>query len=265
MLTNSDINFYKENGYIVAKQAINPKYFEELFETSVNLLKNYGKGLVKSNTEFKSWEDESFHKKMIELRTKLPENFSAVYQAVQKGCSIANLTCHKKILNQVSLLLKERPENLSHTISVLRMDAPNDEKNWFGFHQDSAYFDYPEYVKNINGENNISCWIPMTAVNTKRGAVRLCAKSHKGGFLHNHEKLPMVKPISDEVASKYDIVDVELEAGDAIFFHGATIHCSGHNTSSLIRFAFVTRYYRMLADDFYLHPDVKEKITGVNG
>ena len=64
MLTNSDINFYKENGYIVAKQVINPKYFEELFETSVNLLKNYGKSLVKSNTEFKSWEDESFHKKM---------------------------------------------------------------------------------------------------------------------------------------------------------------------------------------------------------
>ena len=73
MLTNSDINFYKENGYIVAKQVINPKYFEELFATSVNLLKNYGKGLVKSNTEFKSWTDESFHKKMLELRTKLPE------------------------------------------------------------------------------------------------------------------------------------------------------------------------------------------------
>ena len=43
------------------------------------------------------------------------------------------------------------------------------------------------------------------------------------------------------------------------------VYRSGQNITSKVRFNFVTRYYRMLTEDFYLHPDVGEKITGFNG
>ena len=202
---------------------------------------------------------------MLALREKSPERFSSVYQAVQKSCSIANLTSNQNILDHIAILLNDSPENLSHTVSVLRMDPPHDKKNAFGFHQDSAYFDYPEYVYNQNIENNITCWMPMTKTDSTHGAVRLCAKSHTAGFLHDHRKLPTTHPISSEIEKQYDVVDLEMEAGDAVFSHGTMIHRSGYNISSNIRFSFVTRYYRMLTEDFYLHPDVGEKITGVNG
>ena len=265
MLEDNQLCFYRDNGYVVLKKAINPKYFKDLFATAVNLFKSYSDGLVKISGDFISWEDENFHKAIIELRNKKPERFTAVYQAIQKSCSIANLNAHKDILECVAKLLKDSPANLSHTVAVLRMDVPNDTKNAFGFHQDSAYFDYPEYVKNINGENNITCWVPMISVNAHRGVVKLCAKSHTKGFYHNHLKLPVENPIPDEIVKKHEIINVELDPGDIVFFHGAMVHASGKNASSLVRFTFVTRYYRMLKEDFYLHPEAGEKIKGFNG
>ena len=142
------------------------------------------------------------------------------------------------------------------------MDPPYDKKNAFGFHQDSAYFDYPEYVSNQNIENNITCWMPMTKVDSTLGAVRLCAKSHTAGFHHNYKQLPVTHPISSDITKQYDVVDLKMDAGDAAFFYGSLIHSSGQNISSKIRFTFVTRYYKMMAEDFYLHPDVGEKISG---
>ena len=138
MLKKSQLAFYKENGYIVVKQMIPPESFIGLFSTTVNLLKNYADGLINPSAEFNSWEDETFHRVMIALREKSPERFSSVYQAVQKSCSIANLTSNQNILDHIAILLNDSPENLSHTVSVLRMDPPYDKNNAFGFHQESA-------------------------------------------------------------------------------------------------------------------------------
>ena len=55
-----------------------------------------------------------------------------------------------------------------------------------------------------------------------------------------------------------------MEAGDVAFFHGGMVHCSVQNITSKVRFNFVTRYYRMLSEDFFKHSDVGEKITGFN-
>ena len=265
MLKNSQIKFYKENGYIIVKQLIHPDNFKDLFSTTVNLLKSYSDGLVNSSTKFTSWEDKSLHRIMIDLKEEFPKRFSSIYQAVQKSCSIANLTSNQNILKNAAILLNDYPENLSHTQSVLRMDVPNDKRNSFGFHQDSAYFDYPEYVYNINLGNNITCLIPITDIDVIMGPVKLCAKSHKSVFLHNYKELPMTDPISPDITEQYDTVDLEMDAGDVVFFTGTLIHSSGLNISSNIRFTFVTRYYRMVTNDFYLHPDVGEKIKGSNG
>jgi len=265
MLNKSQLAFYKENGYIVVKQMISPDSFIGLFSTTVNLLKNYDDGLVNPSSEFNSWEDENFHRVMIAFREKYPERFSSVYQAVQKSCSIANLTSNQKILDHIAILLNDSPENLSHTVSVLRMDPPRDKKNAFGFHQDSAYFDYPDYVFNQNIENNITCWLPMTKTDSTLGSVKLCAKSHTAGFHHDYTQLPVTRPIASDITKQYDVVDLKLDAGDAAFFYGTLIHGSGQNITSKIRFTFVTRYYRMLTEDFYLHPDVGQKFTGTNG
>jgi ectoine hydroxylase-related dioxygenase (phytanoyl-CoA dioxygenase family) len=262
MLKKSQLAFYKENGYIVVKQMISPDSFIGLFSTTVNLLKNYADGLINPSAEFNSWEDENFHRVMIALREKSPERFSAVYKAVQKSCSIANLTRNQNILDHIAILLNDSTENLSHTVSVLRMDPPYDKNNAFGFHQDSAYFDYQEYVCNQNIENNITCWLPMTKTDSTLGSAKLCAKSHTAGFHHNYKQLPVTHPISSDITKQYDVVDLKMDAGDAAFFYGSLIHSSGQNISSKIRFTFVTRYYKMMAEDFYLHPDVGEKISG---
>ena len=75
-------------------------------------------------------------------------------------------------------------------------------------------------------------------------------------------KLLNTHPISSKIEKQYDVVDLEMQAGDAAFSHGSMVYRSGQNITSKVRFNFVTRYYRMLTEDFYLHPDVGEKISG---
>lgn len=262
MFSEEQKKSYKELGYLVARNAINPIILNDLFQTTVSLLNNYAK-LKEDN--FKSFSDKLFHDTMLQIRKEKPEKFSSIYKAVQKSCSINHLTTNINIIKYIASILEDQTHNLSHTVSVLRMDPPNDQKNHFGFHQDSAYLDYPEAVKNINGDNNVTCWLPLLDVDKNKGALKLCEKSHLHGLDHSHEILPTSNPISADVFDKFNIIDLELNLGDLVLFHGNMIHSSGINSSSFFRFSFVTRYYRMCKKDFYLHPESGKKIKGING
>ena len=262
MLSKKQKKTYKELGYLIIRNAVNPVILDDLFKTTISLLNNYTKY---NEINFKSFSDQLFHDIMLKIRKEEPEKFSSIYKAVQKSCSINNLTTNIDITKYAASILQDKPYNLSNTVSVLRMDPPDDLKNHFGFHQDSAYLDYPEAVKDINGDNNVTLWIPLLNVDKNKGALKLCEKSHLHKFAHTHKVLPTSNPISSDITNKFKIIDAELNLGDMILFHGNMMHSSGVNSSSSLKFSFVTRYYRIGEKDFYLHPDSGEKIKGSNG
>lgn len=262
MFSDEQKKSYKDLGYVIFRNAINPSILDDLFKTLLSLLNSYTE--IKDNN-FRSFSDQLFHNVMLKVRKEEPEKFSSIYQAIQKSCSINNLTTNINIVKYAASILDDETYNLSNTISVLRMDPPNDQKNHFGFHQDSAYLDYPELVKNINGDNNVTFWMPLLDVDKTKGAIKLCEKSHLHNFAHTYKVLPTSNPIPLNIIDKFSIYDAELNLGDIILFHGNMMHSSGINSSSMIRFSFVTRYYRMCEKDFYLNPKSGEKIKGING
>jgi|TARA_B110000037_G_scaffold167170_1_gene189273 ectoine hydroxylase-related dioxygenase (phytanoyl-CoA dioxygenase family) len=262
MFSEEQKKSYKELGYVIFRKAINPNILDDLFKTTISLLNNY---TTIDDINFRSFSDHSFHNAMLKIRKEEPEKFSSIYRAIQKSCSINNLTTNINIVKYAASILRDVPHNLSNTISVLRMDPPNDLKNHFGFHQDSAYLDYPEAVKDINGDNNVTLWMPLLDIDKKKGAIKLCEKSHLENLAHTHNVLPTSNPISLDIINKFNIYDAEVNLGDVILFHGNMMHSSGINSSSFFRFSFVTRYYRMGEKDFYLHPESGDKIKGLNG
>jgi len=99
------------------------------------------------------------------------------------------------------------------------------------WHQDKYYWP-------LDTEHTLTIWIPLVDVPQDMGPLQFVPKSHKEGYLGDF-------PISDESERYFknllrergiDIAEnPELDAGDASFHHGWSLHRALANTSSVMR------------------------------
>ena len=106
------------------------------------------------------------------------------------------------------------------------------------WHQDIRYwsFDAPELV---------SVWLALGPEREQNGALRVIPGSHRlqldrGRF----DRHLFLRP---ELAANRELIDtatlVELEAGDALFFHCRLFHAAGKNTSNEVKLSAVFTYH----------------------
>jgi ectoine hydroxylase-related dioxygenase (phytanoyl-CoA dioxygenase family) len=118
------------------------------------------------------------------------------------------------------------------------------------WHQDLPYF-------TVRGTQVCAVWLALDAVDLQNGAVEYVVGSHtwSGAFqpLTGEQGWDVVydeavTPIPDIAAQRdrYTIVSFDLEPGDCVIHHGATVHGGPHNASDRRRRAVVTRW---LGDD----------------
>jgi ectoine hydroxylase-related dioxygenase (phytanoyl-CoA dioxygenase family) len=105
------------------------------------------------------------------------------------------------------------------------------------WHQDQYYWP-------LDTRNTVTMWMPLVDVTTEMGSMSFAVGSHL-------DELTNDKPISDEAhdyfekliaSKKYSIATYQLQAGDATFHSGSTIH-SAHGNSSTERREVITIIY----------------------
>ena len=113
------------------------------------------------------------------------------------------------------------------------------------WHQDSPYYF-------VSGEQNVSFWSPMDHVTN--ATLRCVAGSHKWPkpvlptrWLSETDFYPskedyMPVPDPDNEAEKYNILEWEMEPGDAVAFNYKTLHGARGNNSTKRRRAFSLRF-----------------------
>lgn len=114
-------------------------------------------------------------------------------------------------------------------------------------------FLYVDYTIPIDASKTITMWMPMVNVSEEMGALQFASGSHRGGYLDD-------LPISDESHevfeeyirdNGYSIASSgDLNAGDASFHSGWTLHAAPGNHSDTLREAFTIIYY---ADGLTIH------------
>ncbi len=117
------------------------------------------------------------------------------------------------------------------------------------WHQDAPYYF-------VDGSQNVSFWVPVDPV--KEASLRLIAGSHKWDKLvlpvrwlsdenfYNDEEAYLPVPDPDAEPSKYEVLEWEMQPGDAIAFHYRTVHGARGNFGAARRRAFSIR---MIGDD----------------
>jgi ectoine hydroxylase-related dioxygenase (phytanoyl-CoA dioxygenase family) len=107
------------------------------------------------------------------------------------------------------------------------------------WHQDQYYWP-------LQGEAVIGMWMPLVDVDEAMGGMKFVAGSHRRGFMGQHH-------ISDESQATYERLIAEggwqvaaatpMQAGDATFHYGWTLHGAGPNRSDRMRAAMIVAMF----------------------
>lgn len=120
-----------------------------------------------------------------------------------------------------------------HWHSKLSMKPPHTAGRW-DWHQDYPYW----YDEGCLYPEMLTCMIAIDPTFAANGCVQLVRGSNQMGRM-NHVAVGEANGVDPErleqVMKRHEIVQAELEPGDACFFDGNTLHASGPNTTDLPR------------------------------
>lgn len=122
------------------------------------------------------------------------------------------------------------------------MKDPGSLSSRHPLHQDLYYFPFRP------ADKIICAWTAMERITRQNGCLSVIPGSHKGEFLkHDYPKWEggvnkMYYGIQSIDPSKIDLVHLEMDKGDTVFFHPILIHGSGANRSQGFRKAISCHY-----------------------
>lgn len=151
------------------------------------------------------------------------------------------LTRSEKIVNAVKALADDKDAEVCHFHSKLMQKEPKVGGAW-EWHQDYGY-----WYKNgfLFPDAMISVMLALTKANKENGCIQVLKGSHKMGRLeHNFagEQQGADMPFVEQALERFERVYVEVEAGDALFFHSNILHMSEANTSDKARWSLISVY-----------------------
>lgn len=141
-----------------------------------------------------------------------------------------------------------------HFQSKLTAKEPFEGGAW-EWHQDYGYW----YYNGCIFPYLASCQIALDRSFRENGCLTMVRGSHKMGRI-DHVPVPGEgQNIADpkrmaEITRRHEVVPVELEPGDAVFFHCNTLHRSAQNTSAHRRWTLLCCYNRV-DNDAYVRED----------
>jgi len=152
------------------------------------------------------------------------------------------LTKSKRLVESVNKLM-EGDSEVCHFHSKLMQKEPKVGGAW-EWHQDYGYWYKNEF---LFPNQMISVMVAITEANKENGCLQIIKGSHKMGRVEHGFTGEQVGASQHYVAlalKKMDLVYVEIEAGDALFFHSNLLHRSEANLSDKPRWSLISCYNR---------------------
>ncbi len=147
--------------------------------------------------------------------------------------------------------------NLQFKKSEINFSKGQGEYGVVPWHQDSAYY---ELIPNLA----LTAWIAITDTSKKNGCLRIIPSTHKAKLPHNYnEKLSSFeKSVHKKFFNEKNCIDIELKAGQFIFFNENLLHSSYKNMTSSPRLGLSPR---MTTTNVFFPGWEKEKVLILSG
>ncbi|TKC01531.1 phytanoyl-CoA dioxygenase family protein [Pedobacter cryotolerans] len=216
-LSTAEKALFDRDGYVLIKGMLQPEEVKKLYTIAIQ-------DQVISSKSFDRGDANG-------LRTKL----ALWYSLGDDAYSL--LARSKRIVDGVNLLLDGEP---AHFHSKLMQKEPKVGGAW-EWHQDYGYwyrdgFLYPQMISVLTALS------PSTKEN---GCLQVLKGSHLVGRIEHGfsgEQVGANQERVDELLKELELVYVEMEAGDTLFFHSNTLHRSDANLSDKPRWSLISAY-----------------------
>ena len=219
-IDSNEVKAFHRDGYLIVKGFFNKKEIDKLYGIAID------DKVVRENAL--DLNDQTGKKTKLTLWFTPGED---VYSLMLRS---------ERMVNSVAKLL-DSDSPVCHFHTKLMQKEPRVGGAW-EWHQDYGYwyknqFLYPDQL--------VSVMIALTEANQANGCLQVIKGSHKIGRV-NHgfagEQVGADMVMVNHCLNTMEHIYVELEAGDALFFHSNILHRSEANTSERPRWSIISCY-----------------------
>jgi len=220
LLTPQQIAAYHRDGYIIVKNFCSTEEVDKMYSTAL--------------------EDKAMEKNALDLNDQTGKKTRLSLWFTPGNDVFGYLTRSEKMVDSVANLM-DSDAPVCHFHSKLMQKEPKVGGAW-EWHQDYGYwyknqFMFPDQL--------VSVMVALTAANKENGCIQVIKGSHKLGRV-NHgfagEQVGADQTMVDNALKTMDLVYVEIQPGDALFFHSNILHRSEANLSNSPRWSIISCY-----------------------
>lgn len=257
--TMGDLEFYKENGYLLLKGFFDP--------AEIDLVRDEAKAIFLSQmrrcalVERGELSERQFEQGMFDLFDADLQAFTNCGKHAQHLISLHRLSLDERIVTLLRQLGLELP-NVS-TRPVMYFNSPRLAKREV-YHRLSQHQDWRSMQGSLD---SVVVWVPLVRIRKELGALEIVPASHRRGLLTADMEDGYGRIVSPVDSGSF--VPVEVDKGDALFFSTFLVHQSGTNTTDSIRWSSHFRYNNLAEKTFiqrgfphpYIYRPTEELIT----
>ncbi|GAC1425499.1 MAG: phytanoyl-CoA dioxygenase family protein [Flavisolibacter sp.] len=219
-ITPDQIRDYHQNGFLIVKNFCTKEEIDKLYTTAVT--------------------DASMSQNAVDLNDKTGKKTKLSLWFTPGNDVFGYLTRCKRMIESIAPLL-ESDAPVCHFHSKLMQKEPAVGGAW-EWHQDYGYW----YKNQFMFPNQlISVMVALTKANKENGCLQVIKGSHKLGRV-NHgfagEQVGADMVMVNNALKTMELVYVELQQGDALFFHSNILHRSEANLSPHARWSIISCY-----------------------
>jgi len=217
-LSPTQIEAYHRDGYLIVKNFCSKPEIDKLYATAL--------------------QDDAMAKNALDLNDQSGKKTRLSLWFTPGNDVFGYLTRSERMVAGVAELLNSGAP-VCHFHSKLMQKEPKVGGAW-EWHQDYGYwyknqFMFPDQL--------ISVMVALTPANKENGCIQVIKGSHKMGRV-NHgfagEQVGADQEMVDNAMKTMDLIYVEIEAGDALFFHSNILHRSEANLSNSPRWSIIS-------------------------
>ena len=251
------LEFFKENGYYIEKNIYTKEDMNEMFVLFYDVFKClFTKFNIESSNIYKNSSEVNINDDLKNLDYLMLDCFNHNKDIIGEGYDIiaySSVFLRFFSNSKIDSITKEllginKANSLYGWTNRVRIDPPADERRTYGWHQE-VFYTIPESIY-------LQTWCPVIRNTTKdNGTIWVAPKSQKEGIAKQDwqeiEGRATQIIVDEKIIKKYNPIQLEMNAGDVLFFDGKLCHRSGSNiTDDEIRFSLVGMWHDIWTKNF---------------
>ena len=253
-LTPQQLDFYREQGYLLAEDALDPAVFDLLRSEVEEVVDGFAREALADGRITEPHEDEPFERRLHRLALDLgdPEPLLALVRGKMRSPGMFRIYACEALLDIVESVIG--PEILAHPQFNIRAKRPGVDEGVVPWHQDLGYLE-PSAAETFM----VNFWIPLVDATLENGCLEVIAGSHRSELIEHQRGMGPAgnfKGVVDDELPPGRHVPCPVRTGGVLLIQHTTMHRSQPNLSDHIRWSLDLRYS---------HPDLptgRENVPG---